>query len=244
MSRWLWKDKAVGVAAVCAALAMGGAAAVWAPIPQRSVDSAAIAPIGEPTLRVELRSWIVAGRGRHLYARIIPPENAPEPIAALADVVEYWSTAQRMHYMASGDPERDGRIAKMPRGVRVRPMLSEPDDRLEAVYEVTASQAMELQRDRMFESRYFLLGPNSTSGLRAAFEAAGLALPQHVIDGRGILGEFPGVDLSAGALVPVDQWMRYGLNDGPEPFPPTKPGDMFLRTAEPVLAPGPAPTGA
>ncbi len=243
MSRIFRKDRAVSLAAVCAALALGGAAAVWAPIPSAPAGSAAAAPVSEATLRVELRSWIVAGRGRHLYARIIPPEGAPEHIAALADVVEYWSTAQRMQYLASGDPDRDGRIAKMPRGVRVRPMLAEPDDRLEAVYEVTASQAMELQRDRMFESRYFLLGPNSTSGLRAAFEAAGLTLPQHVIDGRGILGEFPGVDLSAGAAIPVDQWMRYGLNDGPEPFPPTAPGESLRRASEPVMAPGPVPTG-
>ena len=234
------KGWAIALAGVVAALALGGLAAVWAP--QRgSAGAAAAVAAPEPLVRVELRSWIVAGRGRHLYAQIIPPEDAPPHVAVLADVVEYWSTAQRLHYRPSGDPEKDGRIAKMPRGLRVRPMLAQPDDRLEAVYEMTAAQALELQRDRMFESRYSLLGPNSTSGLRAAFRAAGLDLPQHVLDGRGVLGEFPGVDLDAGAMVPVDLWPRFGLSDGPEPFPPTAPSDGLRRANEPALAP--TPTG-
>lgn len=213
------KGWAVALAVVVGMLAMSGLAAVWAP-GSASTGAAVAAGAPEIMVRVELRSWIVAGRGRHLYAVVIPPEGAPPEIAALADVVEYWSTAQRFGYLPTGDMERDGRIAKMPRGVRVRPMLTEPDDRLEAVYEMTAPLAMELVRDRMFTSRYFLLGPNSTSGLRAAFQAAGMDLPQHVLDGRGIMGEFPGVDLSAGPVIPAEEWTRFGVASGPEPFPP------------------------
>jgi len=212
------RGRAVGVALAVALVALIGVAAVRSPSDGAANAGPQVAP--EVMVRVELRSWIVAGRGRHLYAVVIPPENAPPEIAALADVVEYWSTAQRFGYQPTGDMEKDGRIAKMPRGVRVRPMLTEPDDRLEAVYEMTAPLAMELVRDRMFTSRYFLLGPNSTSGLRAAFQAAGMDLPQHVLDGRGILGEFPGVDLPAGPVIPAEEWTRFGVASGPEPFPP------------------------
>ena len=215
-----WRGRTVIAAVVFAALALGGVAAVWSPVGSSKNAAVAAAAAPEIMVRVELRSWIVAGRGRHLYAVVIPPENAPPEIAALADVVEYWSTAQRFGYRPTGDIERDGRIAKMPRGVRVRPMLTEPDDRLEAVYEMTAPLAMELVRDRMFTSRYFLLGPNSMSGLRAAFQAAGMDLPRHVLDGRGILGEFPGVDLPAGPVIPAEEWTRFGVASGPEPFPP------------------------
>ena len=68
----------------------------------------------------------------------------------------------------------------------------------------------------MFAERYILLGPNSTSGLRAAFLAAGLDFPAHVLLGRGVLGEFPGVDLEPGAEIPGERWSDFGLRDGPE----------------------------
>lgn len=229
---------AITLAAALAALTIACLAAVWAPARENAPPARALY---EPTVRVELRSWIVAGRGRHLYAVVIPPEDAPPELAVLADVVEYWSTAQRFGYRAPGDQQRDARIAKMPRGVRVRPMLTNPEDRLEAVFHMTQHEAEALVRDRMFASRYFLLGPNSTSGLRAAFRAAGFDFPAHILDGRGVLGEFPGVDLQAGAEIPADQWIDFGVASGPEPFPPPAmtpkdPGEpgAILRAAQPA----------
>ena len=169
----------------------------------------------QPLVRVELRSWIVAGRGRHLYAVI----DAPEPYEHLSTVVEFWDTTRRDSYTLLGvENDAAARIAKYPRGRRIHPMLVEPDDRLEAVFEITPTAAYELQRDRIFTHRYLLLGPNSTSGLRAAFRAAGLDLPEHVIRGAGILGEFPGVDLHPGDEIPPDRWAEFGLPEGPERF--------------------------
>ncbi|TVQ59972.1 MAG: hypothetical protein EA379_09260 [Phycisphaerales bacterium] len=181
------------------------------PTPKHAAQAANVAE--QPLVRVELRSWIVAGRGRHLYAVI----DAPEPHEHLSTVVEFWDTTRRDAYTLHGvESDVSARIAKYPRGKRIRPMLVEPDDRLEAVFQITPSAAYELQRDRIFEHRYLLLGPNSTSGLRAAFRAAGLDLPEHVLRGAGILGEFPGVDLHPGAEIPAERWADFGLPEGPE----------------------------
>ncbi len=201
---------------------------------------------------IELRSWVVMGRGRHLYAQIIPPDddgastsganttgahspgsntarsnstgssaarsNTQRWPADLPLIVEYWSTALRDNYTPPADPERGERIARMALGHRVRPSLvTPPDNRLEATYKATFKQARELARDRVFERRYFLLGPNSTSGLRAAFESAGLRFPARALAGAGALGEFPGVDLPAGREIPAAEWAKYGLGSAPAP---------------------------
>lgn len=169
--------------------------------------------LDQPNVRVELRSWVVAGHGRHLFAEII----APPPWEHLSTVVEFWSAAQRDGYTL-GDEEsaRAWRIAKVQRGMRARPPFIEADNRLEAVYTISPRAAMELQRDRMFTNRYLLLGPNSTSGLRAAFLAAGIDFPAHVLLGSGVLGEFPGVDLDPGEEIPPIRWADFGLPQGPE----------------------------
>ena len=78
---------------------------------------------------------------------------------------------------------------------------------------VTPRQAWELRRDRVFEERYFLLGPNSSSGLRAALEDAGLRLPARMRASVGALGEFPGPGMSPGREAPVEEWRAYGIED-------------------------------
>ncbi len=180
---------------------------------------------GEPRdVTVELRSWVVAGRGRHMFAQVLLPGMTPEQVAPSAEarwpselplVAEYWSTALRDDYRAPEDFNRIERIARMPLGHRVRPMGGEPDNRLEATYRVTMKQARDLMRDRVFSNRYFLLGPNSSSGLRAAMEAAGLKLPAQVLAGGGIMGEFPGVDFSPGREIPRSRWGDFGLGAAP-----------------------------
>lgn len=166
---------------------------------------------------VELRSWVVAGRGRHMFAEIKPAQGVAWP-SDLPLVVEYWSAAIREDYQEPAQETRAARIARMPLGMRVKPALvTPPDNRLEGMYRVTFRQAKELAKDRVFENRYFLLGPNSSSGLRAAFEAAGLELPERTLTGRGVLGEFPGVDLPAGREVPRARWGMYGLGGAKAP---------------------------
>lgn len=201
-----------------AVLALLGATAALSPSLRRSGE--------REWCTIELRSWVVMGRGRHLYAQIIPPDgggasttgantarsNVLRWPADLPLVVEYWSTAVRDNYAPPADPQRAERIARMALGHRVRPTLvTPPDNRLEATYKATFTQAQSLARDRVFERRYFLLGPNSTSGLRAAFESAGLKFPARVLAGAGVLGEFPGVDLPAGREIPAPEWAAYGL---------------------------------
>lgn len=179
--------------------------------------------IAEPRdVTVELRSWVVMGRGRHMFAEIIPPEARLEGTEArrhevqwpadLPLIVEYWSTALRDNYAAPADAEKSERIARMQLGHRVKPgLVTPPDNRLEATYQVTLRQAKELARDRVFANRYFLLGPNSSSGLRAAMEQAGLRLPPNVTLSAGPLGEFPGIDLSPGRETPRARWAEFGL---------------------------------
>ncbi|MGD9691490.1 MAG: hypothetical protein AB7G17_01465 [Phycisphaerales bacterium] len=161
----------------------------------------------EPMVRVELRSWVVFGRGRHLYALVHWPEEE-EP-----EVVEYWSTARWREYAPPQEEERRERIAKMPRGMVVRPSYVDQGstDRHEGEWELPLSRARALAANRVFEERYYLLGPNSTSGLRAAFRAAGLDFPARIVHAAGIWGEFPGVDLSPGAEVARERWGMYGI---------------------------------
>lgn len=198
--------------------------------------------LAEPRdVTVELRSWVVMGRGRHLFAQVILPgavfpgavvedgERLPDERASehgsqsrgtrnvawphdLPLIVEYWSTALRDDYAAPADEGKAERIARMQLGHRVKPQLvTPPDNRLEATYQVTLRQAKELARDRVFANRYFLLGPNSSSGLRAAMEQAGLRLPPKVTLSAGPLGEFPGIDLSPGREAPRARWAEFGL---------------------------------
>lgn len=174
------------------------------------------APTPEPLARVELRSWVVAGHGRHLYAQIVAPPGYEE----LDTVVEYTGAFARRGYSPPAARDDRDRIVKVARGDRVWSLLPiPPDHRLEALYWVPLDVAAELQRDRAFAARYFLLGPNSTSGLRAAFEGAGLWLPAHVASSGGPLGEFPGVEFLPGDELARDQWPRFGLLAGPEPIP-------------------------
>ncbi len=160
-------------------------------------------PDPRPSTRAELRSWIVAGRGRHLYLELFLPDG---PVR-----VEFGSTAQRTDYRPPPNPARAGRISRMTPGVTLRPILSEPDHRLEAEYWLTAAQVRALTRDRVFSGAYVLIGRNSNSAMARAMREAGLALPDRVARGGGLLGEFPGIDLDPGDDVPVSRWREYGL---------------------------------
>lgn len=199
--------------ALCAMVIVAAILGVWGML--------ALAP--EPTpvpelALVEIRSWVVAGRGRHMYARITAPEGREE----LSTIVEYTGAFMRGGYVPPRDAALRDRIVMVERGERVYPFLDIPmDNRLEAVYWVTLDQARELQRDRAFDRRYFLLGPNSSSGLRAALEAAGIPLPSamRVTGMGGPLGEFPGIAQSPGSELTPESWRAHGLLRGPEPAP-------------------------
>lgn len=158
----------------------------------------------------ELRSWVVAGRGRHLLLEI----DCPEPLGELDGVVEFTSAALRSDYDASLDRSGAPRIARMTRGERLEPMLTragQPAERSEARWTIDPATAACLQRDRLFAAQYLLLGPNSNSAMASMLTACGLALPDAVAAGAGILGEFPGIDLDPGEAIPADRWRHFGV---------------------------------
>lgn len=172
--------------------------------PPRSVSEAP-----EVEIRAELRSWVVAGRGRHMYLQIF----APEPYEELSGRVEYTTVALRSDYEPWSDTSGAPRVGRMSRGRILCPLPFGPaaDNRLEATYTLTVEQARILQRDRIFDQPYVLVGTNSSSGLRRVMEEAGLRLPEHVLRGGGVFGEFPGVQLSPGEELPPERWASHGL---------------------------------
>lgn len=191
-----------------AALALAPACARIAQAPMATAAPARV----EPTCHAELRSWIVAGRGRHLYLQI----DCPAPEEARPGRVEFWDTAHRPDFQQPDDPDRQARIARTAEGMRLAPPFVPADNRLEAVYELTAEQAACLRRDRVFARRYFLLGPNSNSAMRAAYDECGVELPRRVMQGAGALGEFPGINMDPGAPIPPQRWEQFGLRFSPQ----------------------------
>lgn len=185
----------------------------------RTAPAKASAPDAEQGVvcSAELRSWIVAGRGRHMYLQI----SAPEPFGELSGRIEFTSLALRQDYNPWSDTSKQPRIGRMTPGRTLGPLGfgPAPDNRLEAKYAISVAQARALQRDRVFTEAYALLGANSSSGLRRAMEDAGLSLPDHVLRAGGALGEFPGVEFDPGPEIPTGNWGALGLNAR------TPPGD-------------------
>ena len=163
-----------------------------------------------PMCRGELKSWVVAGRGRHLFLEIA----CPTPNEALAGLVEFASTAVRRDFNWTLDPDGHPRVSRMEIGQRVLPaMAGPPDNRLEGVFEFSVEQAKCLLRDRLYTKPYFILGPNSNSAMRAACESCDFQLPDHVLNGGGVLGEFPGMEKSPGDEIPRSQWQTFGWKE-------------------------------
>lgn len=149
-----------------------------------------------PVCHVELRSWVVLGRARHLYAVL----ECPPPYENLSGVVEFTSEA-----LLPGSSGSLPRVARMTPGVRLRPAVSlgraeYPGDRREASYTVTPAQARLLSRDGVFPDTYKLFGANSNAAIRAVFQDAGLTLPESVTASGGPAGRFPGINATIGAL--------------------------------------------
>ena len=170
------------------------------------------------TCNAELRSWVVAGWGRHMYLQI----DCPCEFDAFDGRVEYTSAAMRADYVPPPDAGRAARVMRMQPGTHLQPMLAPGEEiqaRLEAIFTISLDQARCLQRDRMFSSQYALLGTNSSSGLRRAMEDCGCPLPGHVATAGGALGEFPGVNFDPGEEVPGDVWNLHGFPAGPTQIP-------------------------
>lgn len=188
-------------------LAFAGLAATCAPrAPTYSplVDEP-VADAG-PVCSCELRSWVVAGRGRHVLLDI----DCPPPFERLTGVVEFANTAFREDFDWTVDSHGMPRVARMTPGVRVRPIFPGAPERVEAKFEISAETAECLQRDRVFELGYFLLGPNSNSAMRAVCEGCGVNIPEHILISGGPLGDFPGVERAPGSELPADQWQGVG----------------------------------
>ena len=172
----------------------------------------------------ELRSWVVAGRGRHLYLDIA----CSDAHSWLSGRVEFTEARLAPGYVAPSERGFRNRVVKMPRGVHLRPPagLGSEDNRLEAVYRMTVAQARCLQQDRLFAGRYELLGRNSSSALRGVMEGCGLSLPGRVVNGGGAFGSFPGIDVEIGAEVPAEMWDRFGFAEGPAVLAPPRGGEL------------------
>ena len=163
------------------------------------------------TCSCELRSWVVAGRGRHLLLDI----DCPEPFERLSGVVEFASTDFRKDFDWTLDPLGMPRVARMTPGERIRPAFGEVGERVEARWDLSPETAACLQRDRVFTFAYFLIGPNSNSAMRATCEECGVTLPDAVLTSGGPLGVFPGVERSPGAEIPRDEWPAIGWRPAP-----------------------------
>lgn len=159
------------------------------------------------TYRAELRSWVVAGYGRHLYLEVFDPVDSMKVL----ERVEFGSTAQRTDYRSPSDLRRAGRVSRMTPGVILHPIFSPPDNRIEAEYFLSEAQMKSLRRDRVFSVPYELIGRNSNAAMARALRDAGLALPQRVERGGGVLGEFPGIDLDVGRDIEPERWGEYGV---------------------------------
>ncbi len=204
----------LGVAATLAALATTPAtppAQTAAPEPQPELQP-------EPaTCTVELRSWIVMGRGRHLFIDI----DCPAPFNHLDGRVEYTTATFRQDYDPALDTTAAPRLTRYDRDRRLFPPFAAPDNRLEAEYSVTTDQAHCLQLDRTFTTPYQLVGSNSNAGLRATLEDCGLQLPESLTTNEAGLpfADFPGINTPAGEQLPPEQWPDAGLPAGPTPIP-------------------------
>lgn len=184
-----------------------------------AVTASCAAVAAEPERRVcsaELRSWVVALRGRHLYLQI----DCPPAFDHLDGRVEYTEARLRPGWVRQPAQSVSGPLVRMSRAGRIAPpAFGVEDNRFEASYRISIRQAECLQRDRLYDEPYRLLASNSTSGLRAAMASCGCEMPEHVRRGGGALGEFPGVEASAGAEVPPQDWSGYGFPSGPSPIP-------------------------
>ncbi len=180
--------------------------------------SAAADPPSPTTCTAELRSWVVAGWGRHMYLQI----DCPDTFDTLDGRIEYTSAAMRSDYSPPDDPANAARVTRMQPGFHLQPMLApgeQVETRLEATFTLTVEQAQCLQRDRMFSAQYALLGANSSAGLRRAAADCNCFIPPHVANAGGALGEFPGVNFDPGNEIPADLWPDHGFPNGPTPIP-------------------------
>lgn len=195
-----------------AALLLVGAVAAWS-----SLRPATAAPRPQPApaaIRAELRSWVVAGRGRHLFLQF-PPQTP----RGRAQRLEFTSAMLRSDYRYTQDASSQAKVARM-RGGPLRPpaFAAPPDNRLENIYDLTPAQVRCLLRDRVFSEPYVLLGANSNAAMRRVIEQCGCALPERILQSGGWLGEFPGIDADVGDELPIDRWPDAGI-----PAAPTAP---------------------
>jgi hypothetical protein len=193
---------------------------------ERATDASSDQQAAEPEApkpiicRAELRSFIVMGKGRHLYLLIDCPEGYDEYDGR----VEYTTAAMRVDYIAPNDRSGAARVAKMSAGRPLLPIIENADDRFEAEFEITLEQAICLLQDRVFSERYALLGTNSSSGLRFTIEDCGCELPSRMLSSGGVFGDFPGINADPGRVIDRSLWPAFGI-EGEEPILP--PGDDF-----------------
>ena len=147
-----------------------------------------VAASGETCLvDAELRSWIVAGWGRHL--RLDVAQGCGQgPVS-----IEYTDGEPHL-----GRPSIVSWVTEFPEA-RIRDGRAElANTRLEARYRLGRQARECVRRGREYPNDYQLFGPNSSSGLRATLTGCQLPLPDHVPGRGGALESFPGVDHPVG----------------------------------------------
>lgn len=168
-----------------------GACATTTARTHREPTPVVVATSGESCLvDAELRSWIVAGWGRHIRLDV-------EPGCGQGGFSVEYTDGERF----LGRPSIVSFVTETPEA-RIRDGRAElADTRLEARYRLGPQARECVRRGREYPNRYRLFGPNSSSGLRATLSACQLPLPPHVPGQGGALESFPGVDHAVGTPI-------------------------------------------
>lgn len=159
------------------------------------------APVGLPlhaphqtqvqcTIPAELHSWRVFGNGRHLRLDSLGGCGT-RPFSV--EYLDANAILPQEGVIGLGNTDASRRI--LPPGGEPGP------ERIEAEYQLTVEAATCISMVRIYEHPYELLGPNSSSALRAAMTECGIPLPEHIPGRGGMLSSYPGVDHDAGPLI-------------------------------------------
>ncbi len=199
MKGWVVGTKAMVVAAVLLAGCTSLPMAPGAPVPT------AVRSEAECAIPAELRSWPVFANGRHLRLDSLGGCGT-KPFS-----VEYFDARDML--------PREGVVGlgNTDASRRIRPPGGQPvTERIEARYELSAETAECIAMLRVYERPYRLLGPNSSSGLRATMNECGIPMPDHLPGKGGMLSSFPGIDHDAGPAVlkaPLEAFGLYPITD-------------------------------
>jgi predicted small secreted protein len=167
-------------------LAMTMALGACATMPAVGQDVMTVGRSQSCRVDAELKSWIVAGWGRHLRLDLEGGCGTPAQSLEFTNTQDY-GLGPGITSVLSVDP-----------GTRISNRHRFPGERSEGRYRFDRRTVACVTAPRNYEGPYRLFGPNSSSGLHAAMAECGIPLPSHVPGSGGALESFPGVDHDPG----------------------------------------------